>query len=85
MKADPPNMEEAVLFLDPTHQDIKAWTVRGNDLAIKLKNVMDKIAVVVATEIPDSPDGGSYAWHTSTTGNIVVAPVEADEETLKIG
>lgn len=83
MRANPPNLKEAVLCLDPTDQDIKAWTVRGNELAIKLKNVMDKVAAMVAAEVPDSPDGPPFTWHTSTSGNIVVAPVDGDKESLK--
>jgi len=78
MNAEPPNIEEAVLCLDPSGRDREAWSVRGNDLAIKLKNVMDKIEEVVLSEFPDTPDGSPFVWYTSDTGNIVVGRIEVE-------
>ncbi|MGB2987092.1 MAG: mechanosensitive ion channel family protein [Phycisphaerae bacterium] len=78
MNADPRDFEEAVLCLDPTGKDREVWSVRGEELATKLKNVMDKIAVVVLAEIPDVPDGASYAWYTSKAGNIVIGRIEEE-------
>jgi len=83
MNADPPNVDEAVQCLDPIGRDPKAWEVRGRDLAFMLKNVMDKVAVVVTTEIPDASEGPPHVWFTSATGNITIARVDADDETLK--
>jgi len=68
-----------VQCLDPTGRNPETWSVRGKDLAIKLKNVMDKIKQVVLPVIPDKPTGKPYEWYTSNTGNIVIGPI-ADED-----
>ena len=79
MNAEPQNLAEAVECLDPAGQAAQAWSVRGPDLAHKLKNVMNKIRLVVLPEIPDTPDGQAYEWHTSKTGNIVIGRVAEGE------
>ena len=76
MSADPPNLGEAVLCLDPVAQDEQSWEVLGRDLVRKLKNVMDKIELVVEVDVPNAPDGEPYIWHTSDTGNIVIARID---------
>jgi MscS family membrane protein len=80
MQPDTRNLEEAVKCLDPAGQDPDAWSVRGQDLAVKLKNVMDKIKLAVLTEIPDAPDGPPYVWYTSEIGNIVIGRIAEPEE-----
>ena len=82
MNADPRDFDEALKCLDPTGKDPEVWSVLGKDLAIKLKNVMDKIEEVIFSQIPDDPAGEPYVWYTSTTGNIVIGRIEeavADE------
>ncbi len=81
MKADPPDLAEALHCLNPTGRDPAAWTVSGPTLANELKTVMDKEAKVVLTEISDAPDGDPYVWLTSDTGNIVIARVDIEEGT----
>ena len=78
MNADPRDVDEALKCLDPTGKDPGVWSVRGKDLAIKLKNVMDKIEEVIFSQIPDDPDGEPYVWYTSKTGNIVIGRVEEE-------
>ncbi len=78
MNAKPPDLDEAVMCLDPSGRDPGVWAVSGADLAVKLKNVMDKIDPVVLSAVPDAPDGPSYAWYASDTGNIVVERIEED-------
>ncbi len=81
MRHDTRNLAVAVECLNPTGQDREAWVVRGPDLAIKLKNVVDKIKVVVRAEIPDATDGPPHTWYTCETGNIEIARVvEPDPE-----
>lgn len=75
MNSKPPNNAEAVKCLDPTGQDEKVWGVLGPELAVKLKNVMDKTKEVVLPEIPDKPDGEPYVLYTGKTGNIVIARI----------
>ncbi len=79
MNSDPPNLKDAVLCLDPTGQDPNAWQVHGPDLATKLKNVMDKLKVVVLAEIPEDPKGPPYFWYESKIGNIVLARIEGEK------
>ncbi len=83
MNADPPDVEAALLCLDPTGQDPEAWGVRGRTLATKLKNVMDKIKLVVLADIPGAADGGAYAWFTGETGNVVIGPIADVSTDLK--
>ena len=81
MNADPRDMDEAVACLDPTGQDPEAWNVRGKTLATKLKNVIDKIKLVVFTDIPETPDQPQFVWEARKTGNIVVGKIaEVGEE-----
>lgn len=75
MNAKPPDIAAAVECLDDTGQDPEAWSVRGKELAVKLKNVMDKVKLVVLPEVPDTPEGEPYVWHTSDTGNIVIGRI----------
>ena len=78
MNATPPDMKTAIACLDPTGQDAQAWGVTSRDLSSTLKTVMDKIKVAVLAEIPNTPDGPPYIWHTGKSGNIVVARIEAE-------
>jgi MscS family membrane protein len=76
MNAEPPDLDEAILCLDPTGRDPEVWATRGKELAVKLKNVMDKIDPVVLSAVPDAPDGPAYIWYASDTGNIVIEQIE---------
>ena len=78
MKSDPPDYDAAILCLNPTGRDPAAWKVAARELAVTLKTVMDKTKVAVLTEIPDTPDGQPYTWHTAKTGNIVLARIAVD-------
>jgi MscS family membrane protein len=89
MNTVPKDWEEAINCLDPTGQNPDAWDIRGEDLATKLKNVMDKVKYVVLVDIPDKTDGPPYDWYTSGAGNIVIGRVEQvqpdDRWGLKVG
>ena len=76
MRADPPNLEQALLCLNPTGRDPAVWEVTGPELAVKLKTVMDKESRVVLTEISNDSDGPPVEWFSSSAGNIVLARVE---------
>ncbi|MFQ5591171.1 MAG: mechanosensitive ion channel family protein [Phycisphaerae bacterium] len=80
MNAHPQDVDSAVQCLDPTGQDSEAWSVRGPDLAHKLKIVMDKIKLVVLSEIPNDPTGVPYEFHLGKTGNIVIGRIEEKGE-----
>ncbi len=68
MNATPQDTETALYFLDPTGRDVEVWNVRGKEIAIKLKNVLDKIKEVVLLNIPDDPAGDTYVWYQSSDG-----------------
>jgi len=76
MSARPPDLKSAVQCLDPTGRDAETWPVTARTLATQLKNVMDKIKLVVLTEIPDAPDAPPFVWYTSQTGNIVLTRID---------
>ena len=74
------DIASAVQCLNPAGQDVEAWSVRSRDLVHKLKNVMDKVGLVVLAEVTDDPESQPYAWYTSETGNIVLRRVEEESE-----
>jgi len=76
MRAEPKNLTEAIKCLNPAGQDQASWGVRGRDLVVKLKSVMDKTALVVDVTIPDDPEGEPFAWHAGADGNIVLARID---------
>jgi MscS family membrane protein len=78
MNADPRDFDQAIRCLNPVGRDPEVWAIRGTDLAVKLKTVMDKIAAVVSAEIPDSPDGPPYEWYTGDAGNIALGRIDAE-------
>ena len=80
MSKEPPDMKAAVSCLDPTGQDTEAWGVRGGELAHKLKDVMNKIAIPVLDVISDDPDGDPFEWYRSSSGFIVIARVGTEGE-----
>ncbi len=73
--AEPPDFDAAALCFDPTGQDREAWAVQAKTHASKLKNVMDKIKLVVLTEIPDAHQGEPFVWFTGEFGNIVIGRI----------
>ncbi len=73
MNATPQDTEQALHFLDPTGRDAEVWDVRGKEIAIKLKNVLDKIKEVVLLDIPDDPAGETYVWYQSSDGASRIA------------
>ncbi len=79
MNADPQQLTQAILCLDPAGQDVATWDVRARDLVVKLKNVMDKTRLVVEVDLPNDPSGDPYVWESSATGNIVLARIEDAE------
>lgn len=76
MNADPQQLRQAVLCLDPAGQDAASWEVRARDLVVKLKNVMDKTRLVVEVNLPDTPVGEPFVWESSADGNVVLARIE---------
>ncbi len=76
MNADPQQLTEAILCLDPAGQDAATWNVRARDLVVKLKNVMDKTRLVVEVDLPDRAVGAPYVWESTATGNIVLARID---------
>ena len=74
MNAKPKDIDAAIQCLDPTGQDPLGWRVRGEQLAIRLKNVMDKIKLVVYTSISESSTGDPFVWTDQPAGSIVIGP-----------
>lgn len=76
MDAKQQNLAEAIKCLDPLHRDPESWQTEARGLAFKLKNVIDKIDIVVDIQLPDDPNGDPFTWHSSPVGNIVLARVD---------
>jgi MscS family membrane protein len=72
MTAKPRDIDAAIKCLDPTGQDPRGWRVRGEQLAIRLKNVMDKIRLVVYADIPEDSVGEPFVWEQKPAGRIVI-------------
>lgn len=66
----------AMKALDPAPANPETWRVRGVELARKLKNVIDKIKVVVLSELPDDPAADRYVWHSEDIGSIALVRKE---------
>ncbi|MHC5108445.1 MAG: mechanosensitive ion channel family protein [Planctomycetota bacterium] len=76
MSEDPPDTATAAGCFDPGDTKPDIWEPLSLELAVQLKNVMDKTRRVVATEIPDNLQAGDiYAWHTSDVGNIEIGAI----------
>jgi len=80
MNATPQDIEKALYFLDPSGRDAEVWNVRGKEIAIKLKNVLDKIKEVVLLDIPDDPAGEAYIWYQSSDGSARIALARIEDE-----
>jgi len=75
MNPDNLDVTEAIKCLDPANRDFDAWATEARGLVFQLKNVIDKIDVVVDIELPDDPEGDSYVWYSSAAGNIILSRI----------
>ena len=67
-------IDDAVAFLDLEGVPPAIRGERGPELAVELKEILDRTRYVVAEEIPDDPDGSPYVFVRRAEGEIVVAP-----------
>lgn len=73
------DLQSASRCLDLSEVSAATRDEMGNQLAAKLKYVMDRIAFVVLVEIPDDPRGKPFNWHVDEHGRIVLARQESGE------
>lgn len=76
--------EQAILTLDLTDMDTSIRDLKGEELAIQLKHVLDRDRLIVVQEIPNAPDGPVYVHLTDDTDptsqrRIEIVPVPVDE------
>lgn len=74
-------LDAAAACLDLTEIPPGARERTGRDLAIKLKEVIDRIRYVNYKEVPDDPDGAPWVFHSepAIAAEIVVAKAESGE------
>jgi len=80
---DPTLLEDAASCLDLSDIPSGLRDVTGRDLAIKLKEAIDRIKYVVYAEVPDDPNGDEWVFYVepSLDARIAIAP-NADGEWL---
>lgn len=80
---DPKLLEDAAACLDLSEIPAGLRDVTGRDLAIKLKEAIDRIKYVVYEQVPDDPKGPEWVFFqdASLDARIVIAP-NADGEWL---
>lgn len=49
------------------------WETKGPELAIHLKNVIDRVAYIDIETVPDDPDGEPWVFYSSPEGEISIA------------
>ncbi|MCH7909523.1 MAG: mechanosensitive ion channel family protein, partial [Candidatus Hydrogenedentes bacterium] len=76
--------EQAILTLDLSDMDASVRELKGEELAIQLKQVFDRDRFIVVQEIPNAPDGPTYVHLTDDTDptgqrRIEIVPVLVEE------
>ncbi|MCA9752693.1 MAG: hypothetical protein KC591_10915, partial [Gemmatimonadetes bacterium] len=75
---DESKLDAAVACLDLTRAPGLDRAAR-RDLAIQLKEIIDRTRYVDYADIPDSPDAPPYVFARGSTGEIVIAGSESDD------
>lgn len=78
-QADGDPIRRAVGCLDLGGLPEPLWASKGPELAIHLKDVLDRIEHVNVDEIPDDPAGLPYVFYRSADGEIVISRVATGE------
>ena len=78
-------IDDAVACLDLGGIPASIRSERGPQLAVELKDVVDRTRYVVAEEIPDDPNGPPYVFVRRAEGEIVLAPNARGEWTFTRG
>ena len=68
------SIDDAVACLDLQGVPAAIRSERGPELAVELKEIIDRTRFVVAEEIPNNPDGPPYVFARRAEGEIVLAP-----------
>jgi MscS family membrane protein len=76
---DGPDLGVAVRCLDLSEIPIAVQDLKGRELAVALKDTLDRIRRVEFEEIPDAVDGPPYRVHSQIEGEIVIARTDSGE------
>ncbi len=71
---DGPDLETAASCLDLSQLPPSVRSLKARELAVKLKEVLDKTRLVDLEEVPDDPDRGRWVFARYSSGEIVLAP-----------
>ena len=74
-REDGPDLDAAVECMDLSELPSEARAVRGRELAVELKDVIDRTRLVDFERIPDAPDGPPFVFLRRTEGEVVIAPI----------
>ncbi|MGH9842425.1 MAG: hypothetical protein ACREEM_27090, partial [Blastocatellia bacterium] len=74
---EPIQQAVACLDLSPVPRQYRA--LRGVELAINLKNILDRIEYIEIERVPNQPDGQPWVFHRDSAGEVVIARQENGE------
>ncbi len=72
-------IQQAVACLDLSPVPRQYRTLRGLELAINLKNILDRIEYIEIERVPNQPDGPPWVFHRDSSGEVVIARQENGE------
>lgn len=65
-------MDQAVAALDLSEVPEDLRSVEGSELAVQLKDVLDRTRLIDPKQIPDDPDGDPYVFLSHPAGDVVI-------------
>ncbi len=77
--ADPPDLEAAAACLDLSEVSMEIRGLKGRELAVKLKNVLDRTIVVDPAAIPATAHGEPWTVVGAADGTVVIGRTDSGE------
>ncbi|PIE17147.1 MAG: hypothetical protein CSA66_06625 [Proteobacteria bacterium] len=73
------HLDEAAACLDLSGLSAAGRAENGRELAIKLKEVIDRIRFVEYGDLPDDPDGPPYVFHRDASTGLAITVTRGDD------
>jgi MscS family membrane protein len=74
-----PDLERAVACLDLSELPVEVRGLKGRELAVRIKEVVDRTRLVDFDEIPDAREGPPYVFLRQSEGEVVIDRKESGE------